>query len=115
MSNPAPAIFSPTKKTLRRIRALARCPHIIPGIEPSGTNTEQIKDATASAEKRSGVGCGLLAAAADANTGRAGVWVIGGVGGGATPVTISAKAGCITGTGAAPGIVMVFWQVGQVI
>ena len=44
------------------------CPQITPGIEPSGTNTEQISDAAASPEKCPGVW--LMAAADDADAGR---------------------------------------------
>lgn len=77
------------------------CPQMIPGIEPSGTNTEQIKDATASLERRPGAW--PVAAAGDGGANR--------------------DAGCGIGAGsggdgaseAAAGMVMVFWQVGQVI
>jgi hypothetical protein len=44
------------------------CPQITPGIEPSGTNTEQIKDAVASPERRPGAW--LVAAAGDDGPGR---------------------------------------------
>ena len=88
---------------LRRIRALARCPQISPGIEPSGTNTEQIRDATASAENRPGGCVWPVAASGDDNAGRDVVCVIGAGGG---------EAGAAA---AAAGIVIVFWQVGQAI
>ena len=83
MSSPALAIFPPSKKMLRRIRALARCPQMIPGIEPSGTSTEQIRDAAASPEKGPGFRSWLMAAAGDDNAGRAAVCGIDAGGGGA--------------------------------
>jgi hypothetical protein len=86
---------------------------MIPGIQPSGTNTEQIIDVIASAEKLSGVCRGFLVAAADGNGGRAAVWRIGG--GGALSAATPAKAGFITGADALAGTVMIFWQVGQLI
>ena len=92
------------------------CPQIIPGIEPSGTNTEQIRDASASAEKRSEVWGGRLAAAEYDNTDRgAGREAGGGDGevGGAPRVAASVTAGFITGAGVAMGMVIVFWQAGQ--
>ena len=46
---------------------------------------------------------------------RKAVWGIGEGEEGAPPVAISAKAGCKTGTEAAAGMIMVFWQVGQAI
>jgi hypothetical protein len=101
MSSPALAIFSPSKKMLRRILAFARCPQMIPGIEPSGMNTEQIKDATASAEKRPGACFWPMAAAGNDDADRDAACGIGAGGGGAAA--------------AAAGIVMVFWQVGQAI
>jgi len=44
------------------------CPQITPGIEPSGTNSEQIRDAAASLERRPGAW--LVAAAGDDGAGR---------------------------------------------
>ena len=76
---------------------------MIPGIEPSGTNTEQIRDAIASAEKRPGFCSWLMAAAGDGDARRDGVCGIGADGG---------EAGA---TDAASGMVMEFWQVGQAI
>ena len=73
---------------------------MIPGIEPSGTITEQIKDAAASPERRPGTG--FVAAAGEANAGRDAGAAIGAGGGGDGAAE------------AAAGMVMVFWQVGQV-
>src|ERR1035437_3119490 len=118
MSNPALAVFSPTKKMSRRIRALAKCPQIIPGIEPSGTNTEQISDAIASAEKRSGVCCARLAVAGADDTCRGAGREAGCGGGGdgsAPPGAASTGAGFIGGTGAAAGGVFGFLGAGQAI
>ena len=79
---------------LHRIRALALCPQKIPGIEPSGTNTEQIKDAAASLERLPGVW--LVAAAGNDAAGRD-------AGGG-----IGAGGGEAGAAEAAAGMVMVF-------
>ena len=75
---------------------------MIPGIEPSGTNTEQIKDAAASLEKGP-VACFWPTAAGDDDAGRD---VVCGIGAGGS------EAGA---TDAASGMVMEFWQVGQAI
>ena len=77
------------------------CPQINPGIEPSGTNTEHIKDANASLERRPGAWLG--AAAGDDGADRD-------AGGG-----IGAGGGEAKGAEAAAGMVMVLWQVGQMI
>ena len=76
---------------LRRIRALARCPQITPGIEPSGTNTEQIRDATASAETRPRADCRPAAAAVDVDAGCEAVCGMGAGGGGAPAAATSAR------------------------
>ena len=105
---------------------------MIPGIEPSGTNTEQIKEAAASREKWSGVSWSRVAAIGTAGAGRAPVLEIGagaaggggggadlggggGGGGAALPGATPVPAAGMTGAGAAAGMVMVFWQVGQAI
>jgi len=77
------------------------CPQMIPGIEPSGTKTEQIKDAAASLERRPGAWLG--AAAGDDGADRDAGCGVGAGGGGAGAAE------------AAAGMVMVFWQVGQAI
>jgi hypothetical protein len=56
------------------------CPHITPGIEPNGTNSEQIRDAAASLEKRPGA-CFWLVAPGDDDEGRDAVCGIGAGGG----------------------------------
>jgi len=96
------------------MRAFAMCPQMIPGMEPSGTSTEQIRDETASAENRSGVCCGRPAAAEAGGAGREAGREIGG-GGGALLVATSAGAGFMTGAEAAAGTVIDFWQAGQLI
>jgi len=90
------------------------CPQTIPGTAPSGTSTEQISDATASAEKWSISGCRAVAADGNADPGRDGAGGIGPREGGVPPAaTFAVTAGGALETAA--GMVIVFWQVGQAI
>jgi hypothetical protein len=63
---------------------------MIPGIEPSGTSTEQIRDAAASPEKRPGFCFWLVAATGDDDAGRDVVcWI--GAGGGDEVTEVAAE------------------------
>jgi len=114
MVSPALAIFAPTKNMSRRMRALAMCPQMIPGMAPSGTITEQSSDATASLESRSGVVCRRAAAGA-AGAGRDVGGRTGGAGGGLLRVAAPTGAGLAAGADGAAGTDMVFRQAGHAI
>ena len=82
---------------------------MIAGMEPSGTSTEQINEAAASADRRPGGGLGTGAGGGgDAGAGE----ICGTVGDADCGTGAGWGAG---GLGAAAGMAMVFWQVGQLI